>query len=235
MATLPVENLAAQQQNRPYKRLGVNRSRGQLRSELMDAAREILRDGSYEKLTIEQIAAKATISRRTLYNLFQDKDDIYRQTCEHLIKTVGDLMVDEIPERMSAIDGIRFYVASCMEIYSNAATKDLLRIVVRDGAQHPWIAKAYSKQIRSPLIRACELFILKKTRRAPMANGAPYHVGAQIADIVKFQVIGPLIFGLDNVSVDMSTEQLDIIIQAYSGIIDGTAQKSFSVSQAARG
>jgi hypothetical protein len=230
MVTLPSENLGTQQQNRPYKRLGVNRSRGQLRSELIDAAREILRDGSYEKLTMEQIAAKATISRRTLYNLFQDKDDVYRQTCEHLIKTVGDLMVDEIPERMSAIDGMRFYVESCMEIYSNAATKDLLRIVVRDGAQHPWIAKAYSRQIRSPLIRVCELFVLKKSRRTPMTNGAPYHVGAQVADIVKFQVLGPLIFGLDNVSADMSTEQLNIITQAYACILDGAAQKSCSVS-----
>lgn len=208
---------------RPYKRIGVTRSRGDLRSDILYAVRETMRQGSYETLTIEQVAAKTAVSRRTLYNLFQDKDDIYRQSCESLIRTVADLVIDEIPERMSTIDGLRFYIAACTEVYGSPAAKDLLRSVARDGAHQPWLVSAYYRHVREPLIRACELFLLKKSRRAPLAVDAPRHIGIQVADIVKSITIAPLIFNHDDTASEMMPQQMEIIAQAYAGIVEGSA------------
>lgn len=205
---------------RPYKRLASTRSRGDLRSDVLYAVRETLRLGSYESLTIEQVAAKASVSRRTLYNLFQDKDDIYRQSCENLIRTVSDLVVDEIPERMSPVDGIRFYIASCIDVYSNTATKDLLCTVVRDGAHQPWLPIAYYRHVRDPLVRVCELFLLKKSRRSALAPGAPRIVGIQIADIVKSITTADLIFNHKDSHPQISPTQTEMIAQAYTSIID---------------
>lgn len=212
--------------NRPYKRLGTARSRGELRSEILYAVRETLRHGTYETLTIEQVASRTSISRRTIYNLFQDKDDIYRQSCESLIRSVADLVVDEIPERMSAIDGIRFYISSCIDVYSNAAAQDLLRSVARDGAQQPWLVTSYYRHVREPLIRVCELFLLKKSRRTPLAIGAPRYIGVQVMDIVKSMTIAPLVFNYQDPVSEMMPEQVDIIAQAYASILDGKTGKA---------
>lgn len=205
---------------RPYKRLAVTRSRGDLRSDVLYAVRETLRLGSYETLTIEQVAAKASVSRRTLYNLFQDKDDIYRQSCESLIRNVADLVVDEIPERMSTIDGIRFYISSCVDVYGNAATKDLLCTVVRDGAHQAWLPTAYYRHVRDPLVRVCELFLLKKSRRSNLAPGVPRLVGIQIADIVKSISTADIIYNHKGSHPQLSSEQIDMIAQAHASIID---------------
>lgn len=208
---------------RAYKRLGTGRSRGELRSDILYAVRETLRDGSYETFTIEQVAAKTSISRRTIYNLFQDKDDIYRQSCENLIKLVADLVVDEIPERMSSIDGIRFYITSCIDVFGNTAAQDLLRSVARDGAQHPWLVSSYYRHVREPLIRVCELFLLKKSRRTPLSIGAPRYIAVQVMDIVKSMTIAPLVFNYRDPVSEILPEQMDIIAQAYASLVEGKA------------
>lgn len=208
---------------RPYKRLGANRTLGELRSEVLYAVREILRNGSYDSLTIEQVAAKTDVSRRTLYNLFEDKDDIYRQTCESLIASVSDLVVHEIPERMSSIDGIRFYIASCIEVYNSAASKDLLLAVARDGARQAWLPLAYDRSIRVPLIRVCEMFVMKKSRRMPLPAEVPRDISVQISDIVKSMTIVPLVFNYLDESPEITARQIDIIAQGYSHVIDGKA------------
>ncbi len=47
-----------------------------LRKNILDAARELIRESGYEKLTIRKIAAKIEYSPMALYNHFSDKDDI---------------------------------------------------------------------------------------------------------------------------------------------------------------
>ena len=47
-----------------------------LRKNILDAARELIRESGYEKLTIRKIAAKIEYSPMALYNHFADKDEI---------------------------------------------------------------------------------------------------------------------------------------------------------------
>ena len=47
-----------------------------LRKSILDAARELIRESGYEKLTIRKIAAKIEYSPMALYNHFSDKDEI---------------------------------------------------------------------------------------------------------------------------------------------------------------
>lgn len=216
---------ASSVRERPYKRLGTSRSRGDLRSEILYAVREAMRNGSYDTLTIEQVAAKTGVSRRTLYNLFQDKDDIYRQSCESLIRSVADLVIEEIPERMSTIDGLGFYIAACTEVYGSAAAKDLLRSVARDGAHQPWLVSGYYRHVREPLVRACELFLLKKSRRVPLSLDAPRHIGAQIADIVQSITVVPMIFNRDDAASGVLPQQMEMIARAYAGVVEGNVSK----------
>ena len=46
------------------------------RSKILDAARELIHENGYEKLTIRKIADRIEYSPMSLYNHFADKDDI---------------------------------------------------------------------------------------------------------------------------------------------------------------
>ena len=203
-----------------YKRIGTGRSRGQLRLDILKAVRIVLRAGSYETLSMEQVAARAAISRRTLYNLFNDKDDLYRSSCELLLKVVADSVTDEIPERMSPADGMRFFVAACMEVYDNEAADDLVLSVVRDGARQRWLVESYHREVHDRLVRASENFILKQTRRSPLAPGVPRYVGEQVVWVIKSLTVGNHVFGHATRPLPPTSDRLDVLALAYAAVLN---------------
>lgn len=204
-----------------YKRIGTGRSRGELRMEILDAVRLSLRSGSYETLSMEQVAAKAAMSRRTLYNLFTDKDELYRSSCELLLRNVAAKVTDEIPEKMSAVDGMRFFVAACMEVYGNEEAIDLISSVVRDGARQRWLVEGYHREVHDRLARASENFLLKRSRHSPLAPGVPRYVGEQVICVVKSLTVGIHVFGSANRSVPPTNDRLDVLARAYAAILEG--------------
>lgn len=204
-----------------YNRIGTGRSRGQLRLDILGAVRVVLRAGSYETLSMEQVAARAAISRRTLYNLFNDKDDLYRSSCELLLKVVADTVTDEIPERMSAADGMRFFVAACMEVYNNEAADDLVLSVVRDGARQQWLVESYHREVHDRLVRTSENFILKQSRRSPLAPGVPRYVGEQVVWVIKSLTVGNHVFGHATRPLPPTAERLDVLALAYAAVLEG--------------
>jgi len=218
MNALPQER----QYRSEYKRVGTGRSRGQLRIEILDAVRLTLRSGSYEALSMEQVAARSAISRRTLYNLFTDKDDLYRTSCEQLLREVADKVTDEIPEKMSAADGMRFFVAACMEVYDNEAARDLVSSVVRDGTRQRWLVEGYHREVHDRLVRASENFLLKKSRHSPLAPGVPRYVGEQVVCVVKSLTVGSKVFGSANRQLLPSRDRLEVLAVAYSAILSRT-------------
>lgn len=212
-----------------YKRLGTRRSRGELRNEILDAVRRALRSGSYETLSMEHVAAHASISRRTLYNLFVDKDDLYRSSCERLLKSVSDMVTEEVPDKMSALDGMRFFVECCIEVYGSDAATDILLSVVRDGAHQQWLVQAYHRDIHDRLVRACENFILKQSRRSPLAPDVPRYIGEQLVGIVKSLTVGPHIFGYVRPLLPPTNERLEVLAMAYSSIL--LSKSSFTMDE----
>lgn len=211
--------VAADKIQRKFMRRGTRMTRGQLRAKVLDVVQTSLRDSSYEKLAMEHIAASAEISRRTLYNLFEDKDELYRSCWERALRSVAAHVVAEIPERMSPQDGMRFFVEVCQDVYSNDDAIDLLLAVARDGTHQPWLVEAYHKDINLRLIQVCENFVLKKSRHKPLKPSAPRHIGEQLVGIVKSITVGPYVFGSASHTGEATGEQLDILANAYSAII----------------
>jgi AcrR family transcriptional regulator len=204
---------------RKYKRLRTGRSQAEQRATILDAVRHTLRTSSYEAFSMEEIAARALVTRRTLYNQFTNKDELYRSSCEALLIAVGSIVTDDIPERLPPEDGLRFFVERCMEVYGSEAALDLILSVVRDGKSQPWLVQAYHREVHNRLVRACENFILRQPDRTSMAPGVPLYVGEQLVGIVKALTVGPYIFGQADQIIMPTKERLSVLAGAYSAII----------------
>lgn len=204
---------------RRFMRKGTRLTRGQLRSFVLDAVRVLLRNSSYEKMSMEQVAATASISRRTLYNLFEDKDELYHSCCERVLCVVRDKIAPEIPERMAPDDGMRFFISNCQEVYGSEAAIDLMLAVVRDGTCQSWLVDAYHRDINHRLVQICENFVLKKSRHKPMKPTMPRHISEQLVGVVKSLTVGPYIFGRADQTGKVAGDRLEILASAYSAMI----------------
>ena len=59
-----------------------DREREEVRRKILDAARELFTAEGYERVTMRRIAEAIEYSPTTIYNHFQDKDDLLQALCE---------------------------------------------------------------------------------------------------------------------------------------------------------
>jgi TetR/AcrR family transcriptional regulator of autoinduction and epiphytic fitness len=202
-----------------FRRIATKRLPTQVRAAILDAVGKTLRGSSFDSFSMEEVAAHASISRRTLYNQFENRNDLYRAFCERMLKEVAGRVTDEIPERMAPQDGILYFVGCCMEVYGSAAAVDLLLSVMRDGKSQPWLVEAYHRDIHDRLVRACENYILKQTQSEPLAPGEPRHVGEHLVGTVRALAMDKYIFGRTARQTGPTQERLNLLANAYSSLL----------------
>lgn len=207
------------QGNRRYKRTGVKPTRGQMRDVILNIVRDALIHRSYEKLSMEEVAVAASVTRRTLYNLFVDKNDLYRSACERALKAVTSNMPEEIPERMSPTDGLRFFADVCHSVFGSEGAIALAVAVVRDGAHQPWLVSAYHRDVGCRLVQTCENFILKKSRHQPLPPGIPRYISEQILNSVRSNIVDPYLYGRAGRVEPIADDQLHLVANAYATMI----------------
>ncbi len=193
----------------------------QSRALILAATRDMLRDGSFESLSMGEVAARAFVTRRTLYNQFLSKDDLYRASRETLLHELAEFYVDDIPPRIATCDGLRYFAQTCFDLFSDERSIELVLSTVRDREKQPWLVQSYQRIVRDRLVRTCELFVLQRTRRAENMRANPRHIAEQFVAVIEAMAIGPDIFGSARLlrPTDVA-DRLNIVANAYGAMLE---------------
>ncbi len=73
------------------------REREEIRTRILDAARELFDSEGYEHVTMRRIAEAIEYSPTTIYNHFEDKDDLVRALCEEDFSRLLQVFHEEEP------------------------------------------------------------------------------------------------------------------------------------------
>jgi AcrR family transcriptional regulator len=73
------------------------REREEIRTRILDAARELFDSEGYENVTMRRIAEAIEYSPTTIYNHFEDKDDLVRALCEEDFSRLLEVFREEDP------------------------------------------------------------------------------------------------------------------------------------------
>jgi AcrR family transcriptional regulator len=73
------------------------REREEIRARILDAARELFASEGYEHVTMRRIAEAIEYSPTTIYNHFEDKDDLVRALCEDDFSRLLQVFREEDP------------------------------------------------------------------------------------------------------------------------------------------
>ncbi len=82
------------------------RERVEVRARILDAARELFDSEGYERVTMRRIAEAIEYSPTTIYNHFEDKDDLVRALCEDDFSRLLQVFREEDPPS-DPVDWIR--------------------------------------------------------------------------------------------------------------------------------
>ena len=117
--------------------------RGGGREAIVEAAERLFFQRGFGAVSMDELAEAAGVARRTLYNQFTSKEEIFREMLRGAsaqlegafppgVETLGD--VEEV---------LRLIARTVLELHKNPEYIGFLRMVMVDSRQFPWIAESF--------------------------------------------------------------------------------------------
>jgi TetR/AcrR family transcriptional regulator, regulator of autoinduction and epiphytic fitness len=118
--------------------------RGESRAAIIDAAERLFLERGFGSVSMDELAEAAGVARRTLYNQFSSKEDIFR---EMLLRVSGQLERAFPPgiETQGDVEKVlRLIARMILKLHEHPGYLGFLRMVVADARQFPWIAEEFA-------------------------------------------------------------------------------------------
>jgi TetR/AcrR family transcriptional regulator of autoinduction and epiphytic fitness len=93
---------------------------------------------------MDELAEAAGVARRTLYNQFARKEDIFREMLLSVSGQLEDAFPTGIETQGDVEEVLRVIARVILDLHKNLEYLGFLRMVVADSRQFPWIAEEFA-------------------------------------------------------------------------------------------
>ena len=128
---------------------------------ILAATDRLLRRVPLDALSMEDIAVAAGLSRRTVYNQFDNKHDLFRASRERHLQTLAG-MIDTDLDAGDDSAAFAAFVLRTVRLFGSEPHIDVVISLMRDGHGQPWLGTAYRQQLLLPLRAAVEGFLFQR-------------------------------------------------------------------------
>ena len=118
--------------------------RGGSREAIVEAAGRLFLARGFGSVSMDDLAAAAGVARRTLYNQFQSKEEIFREMLLGVSVQLEDAFPSGVETQGNVEDVLRLVARTILELHKRAEYLGFLRMVVADSRQFPWIAAEFA-------------------------------------------------------------------------------------------
>jgi AcrR family transcriptional regulator len=118
---------------------------GQVRDRVLAAAGELVLDGGWAAATMEGIAARAGVSKRTLYKYWPSRGAV---ALEGFMRSAATSL--SLPENASAAESLEVLVVAAVELFTQTPGGPLMRSLIADAQSKDEIALALRDQWLRP-------------------------------------------------------------------------------------
>jgi AcrR family transcriptional regulator len=127
----------------------------QKRQAVLESAAQMFLERGYEGVSIDEVADAAGVARRTVYNRFSSKDELFAGVAEfvwsELLKTVETIRPAEHTDPAEAVRSIANTLA---EFWLRPQAVAFLRLAIMEGPRFPKLAESYFHAGKMPIFRA---------------------------------------------------------------------------------
>jgi len=126
------------------KEAGPRARRGGSREAIVEAAERLFLERGFGSVSMDELAEAAGVARRTLYNQFSSKEEIFREMLLKVSGQLEDAFPPGIETQGEAEDVLRVIARMILELHKHPEYLGFLRMVVADSRQFPWIAEEFA-------------------------------------------------------------------------------------------
>ncbi len=191
--------------------------RGGSREAIVDAAARLFLARGFGSVSMDELAVAAGLARRTLYNQFASKEEIFR---EMLLRVSGQLehaFPPGIETRGDVEDVLRLIARVIVDLHRNPEYLGFLRMVVADARQFPWIAQEFAA-VMDPQTERFTRYLAHLTNLGILNCQNPTLAAHQFMGILNEFSLWPWMIGRDRALAsdeDVVEEALRMFLQRY--------------------
>src|SRR4030095_5129733 len=114
------------------------------REAIVDAAERLFLARGFGSVSMDELAAAGGVARRTLYNQFTSKEDIFREMLLRVSRQLEHAFPPGIETQGDVEDVLRLIARMILDLHKNREYLGFLRMVIADARQFPCIAKQFA-------------------------------------------------------------------------------------------
>jgi TetR/AcrR family transcriptional regulator of autoinduction and epiphytic fitness len=192
-------------------------ARGGSREAIVEAATRLFLEHGFGSVSMDDLAEAAGLARRTLYNQFTSKEEIFR---EMLLRVSGHLE-DAFPagiETQGDVEAVlRLVARMIMELHRRPEYLGFLRMVVADSRQFPWIAEEFAA-VMDPLTERLGRYVAHLTAMGVLECRNPTLAAHQFMGILNEFSLWPWMMGRERLAVpaeEIVEETVQMFLRHY--------------------
>ena len=117
-------------------------------------------------VSMDELAEAAGVARRTLYNQFTSKEEIFREMLLRVSGQLEDAFPPGIETQGDVGEVLRLVARMILELHRHPEYPGFLRMVVADARQFPWIAEEFAA-VMEPQTERLARYIAPPDSRSP--------------------------------------------------------------------
>jgi TetR/AcrR family transcriptional regulator of autoinduction and epiphytic fitness len=118
--------------------------RGRSREAIVSAAQRLFLERGFGAVSMDELADAAGVARRTLYNQFSSKEEIFREMLQRVGRQLERVLPPGIETQGDIEHVLRLIARVILELHKSPDYLGFLRMVVADSRQFPWIAEEFA-------------------------------------------------------------------------------------------
>jgi AcrR family transcriptional regulator len=185
-------------------------------AEIINAAVATFAERGYAAARLEEVAARAGISRATLYLYFPNKEELFKAAVRRLIVPVLDQRQKEsgAPSRSTA-ELLREFIASVPRQIESTGVAAIPKLVIAESSNFPDLARFYFNEVPSRARHNIAALVRRAVERGEFAPIDPDHAFFCIVAPMFMAVLWRNVFG----PFDPHAPDLDALCRTHLDLV----------------
>src|SRR5579872_1804365 len=193
--------------------------RGGSREAIVEAAERLFLERGFGAVSMDELASAAGVARRTLYNQFASKEEIFREMLLRVSGQLEDAFPSGIETQGDVEDVLRTIARIILDLHKNPEYLGFLRMVVADSRQFPWIAKEFAA-VMDPQTERLTRYLAHLTDLKILSCRNPLLAAHQLMGVFNELSLWPWMMSRKSIPIppeEVIDETIRMFLQHYRG------------------
>src|ERR1700724_2020206 len=190
---------------------------GGSREAIVEAAERLFLERGFGSVSMDELAEAAGVARRTLYNQFARKEDIFREMLLRVSGQLEDAFPTGTETKGDVEEVLRAVARVILDLHKHPEYLGFLRMVVADSRQFPWIAEEFAA-VMDPQTDRLERYLAHLTALGILDCRNPMLAAHQFIGMLNELSLWPWMMGRESLPVsaeDAVEETIRMFLQHY--------------------